>query len=161
MTSANLKISPATSQDVPTLLSLIQALAEYEKLPASATAENLRETLFGPRPYAEVLIARLDNVAVGYALFFHTYSTFLAAPGLYLEDLFVLEEHRCKGVGKALLARVAKIARERNCPRLDWSVLAWNKLAIDFYRRLGAAIYEDWRICRLEGDSLAALADFA
>jgi GNAT superfamily N-acetyltransferase len=158
---SSLTIAPATESDIPALLDLIRALAEYEKLPLTGSVEKLRETLFGPRPYAEVLLAKLDGKPAGYALFFHTYSTFLAAPGLYLEDLFVLEQHRCKGIGKALLARVAKITRERNCERLDWSVLAWNELAINFYKRLGAAVYDDWRICRLEGEPLAALADKA
>src|SRR6059058_5065546 len=107
-------------------MQLIRGLAEFEKLPLSATEQNLRETLFGPRPYAEVLIARLDDQPVGYALFFHTYSTFLARPSLYLEDLYVVNEHRSKGIGRAMLSRVAQIALERNCQRLDWTVLAWN-----------------------------------
>jgi len=155
----NLQIAPASIDDVPILLSFIRALAEYEKLPVDLSEDKLRDTLFGEHPYAEVLIARLDNLPVGYALFFHTYSTFLASPGLYLEDLFVLEEHRGKGIGRALLAYLAQIARGRNCQRLDWTVLAWNQRAIDFYKRLGAQVYSDWRICRLEGAELKQLAD--
>src|SRR5207244_9460845 len=120
-----LDIQPARESDVPVLMQLIRGLAEFEKLPLSATEEGLRETLFGPRPYAEVLIARLNDQPVGYALFFHTYSTFLTCPGLYLEDLYVVEAHRSKGIGRALLARVAKLAMERKCARLDWAVLAW------------------------------------
>jgi GNAT superfamily N-acetyltransferase len=157
--SAWISIAPANESDIPMLLKFIYALAEYEKLPVAATEQALRTTLFGPHPFAQVLIARRGDVPVGYALFFHTYSTFLASPGLYLEDLFVLEEHRGKGIGRALLARVAQIARERKCGRVDWTVLAWNERAIDFYKRLGAAIYSDWRICRLSGTELETLAE--
>jgi GNAT superfamily N-acetyltransferase len=136
-------------------------LAEYEKLSHEcvATEELLRKSLFGPRPYADVLMARLDGKPVGFALFFHNYSTFLAKPGIYLEDVFVLPEHRGAGVGKALLKRVAQIARERDCGRLEWSVLDWNEPAIEFYRRLGAIVMPDWRICRMTGDEIAKLAE--
>jgi len=154
-----LSIQAAAESDVPILFELIRGLAEYEKLPISATEQTLRETLFGEHPYAEVLIARLDKRPIGYALYFHIYSTFLARPGLYLEDLFVVQEHRSKGVGRALLARVAQIAVQRHCARLDWSVLAWNERAISFYQRLGASIFSDWRICRVSGDELAKLAE--
>src|SRR2546421_7051791 len=116
-----------------------------------ADEEELRRTLFGERPYAEVLIARLNRTPIGFALFFHNYSTFLAQPGIYLEDIFVLPEHRGLGVGKALLRRVAQIARERNCGRLEWAVLDWNQPAIEFYQRLGATAMPHWRICRVTG----------
>jgi GNAT superfamily N-acetyltransferase len=156
-----IEISPATRSDVPQILAFIRGLAEYEKLShlCVATEQSLARTLFGERPHAEVLIARLDGIPVGYALFFHTYSTFLAKPGLYLEDLFVLPEHRGKGVGKALIIRVAAIAQERDCGRLEWSVLDWNESAIGFYRNIGAAILDDWRICRMTEKELAALAN--
>src|SRR5204863_5983185 len=116
-------IRPARESDIPVLLMLIRGLAEFERLSVSATEEGLRQTLFGAKPYAESLIARLDDRPIGYAVFFHTYATFAAAPGLYLEDLFVVEEQRSRGVGRALLARVAQIALERKCARLEWSVL--------------------------------------
>jgi GNAT superfamily N-acetyltransferase len=158
--SKSIQIAPAAQSDVPTILRFIRALAEYEKLSHQcvATEQMLRETLFGKRVYAEVLIARLEQMPVGYALFFHNYSTFLAQPGMYLEDLFVLPECRGKGVGKALLAKVAQIARERDCGRLEWSVLDWNQPAIEFYKRLGATVMPDWRICRVSDDQLANLA---
>jgi GNAT superfamily N-acetyltransferase len=158
---SQLRIDPATADDVPMILRFIRALADYEKLTHQcvATEQLLRETLFGARAYAEVLIARLGDLPVGYALFFHNYSTFLAQPGMYLEDLFVLPDYRGKGVGKALLARVAQIARERNCGRLEWSVLDWNQPAIEFYQRLGATVMPDWRICRVASDGLAALGE--
>lgn len=155
-----IEVSPATSEDVPTILSFIRGLAEYEKLTHQciATEQSLRETLFGDRPFAEVLIARLDGTPAGFALFFHNYSTFLARPGIYLEDLFVLPELRGKGVGKALLIALAKIARDRNCGRLEWSVLDWNEPAVGFYQRLGATVMPDWRICRLTADGINKLA---
>jgi GNAT superfamily N-acetyltransferase len=155
---ASLNIRPANERDLPDLLTLVRGLAEYEKLPAPATVEGLRETLFGQRPYAEVLIAHLDQTAAGYALFFHSYSSFFARPGLYLEDLFVLSEHRGKGVGKALLSKVARIAQERNCRRLEWSVLDWNQPAIDFYLRVGATVLPEWRTCRMTENQIAKLA---
>src|SRR5262245_54797768 len=141
----SITISNATEQDLSTILSFIRGLAEYEKLTdmCVATEESLRETLFGPTPDAQVLIGRLNGAPVGFALFFHNYSTFLAKPGIYLEDLFVLPEHRKKGVGKALLVKLAQIARERNCGRLEWSVLDWNQPAIEFYQRLGAKVLPD------------------
>ena len=144
-------IRPATENDLQQIMEFIRGLAEYEKLSHQcvATGPALRETLFGPRRYAEVLIARLDDVPVGFALFFHNYSTFLAKPGIYLEDVFVLPEHRGEGVGKALLKSVAQIAKDRDCGRLEWSVLDWNKSAIQFYERIGATVMDDWRICRM------------
>jgi GNAT superfamily N-acetyltransferase len=156
----SITITPATEADVPAILAFIRGLAEYEKLADRmvATEDDLRRTLFGARPYAEVLIARMDGNPAGYALFFHSYSTFLARPGMYLEDLFVLPELRSRGVGKALLRGVAKIARQRDCGRLEWSVLDWNESAIGFYRRVGADIMDDWRICRLSGEGIEKLA---
>ena len=159
--SNSIQIRQATAEDVPTILSFIRGLAEYEKLAHQcvATEESLRHTLFSEKRYAEVLIAHLDNRPVGFALYFHNYSTFIAKPGIYLEDLFVLPEHRGKSVGKALLASVARIARERNCGRLEWSVLDWNEPAIEFYTRIGAKVMPDWRICRLTEQQIADVAE--
>jgi GNAT superfamily N-acetyltransferase len=161
MSGSAISILPATEADIPQILAFIRGLAEYEKLAHQcvATEESLRKTLFGARAYADVLIARLDGKPVGFALFFHNYSTFLARPGIYLEDVFVLPEHRGAGVGKALLKHVAQIARERECGRLDWSVLDWNEPAIEFYKRVGATVMPDWRICRMTGDQIAKLAE--
>lgn len=146
--------------DVPLILEFIQSLAEYERLrdACTATEERLRTTLFSEKPAAEVIIAEASGEPVGFALFFHNYSTFLAQRGIYLEDLFVKPEARGKGVGLALLSALARIAVERNCGRLEWAVLDWNQLAIDFYRRIGAVPLDDWRIFRMTGDSLAGLA---
>src|SRR5207248_8185404 len=144
-------IRAAAESDVPLILQFIRDLAEYERLSHKviATEERLRASLFGGWRFAEVIIGEEDGAAVGFALFFHNYSTFLAQPGIYLEDLFVVPEHRGVGAGKALLRRVAQIARERNCGRLEWSVLDWNEPAIEFYQRLGATVMPDWRICRM------------
>jgi GNAT superfamily N-acetyltransferase len=154
-----IRIEPATERDVPLILRLITALAEYEKLAHQviATESALRDTLFGDTPAAEVVIAYADDQPAGFALWFHNYSTFLAKPGLYLEDLFVLPEWRGKGIGRALLAHLARVAIARGCGRMEWSVLDWNEPAVGFYRRLGATILEEWRICRMTGDTLAAL----
>jgi GNAT superfamily N-acetyltransferase len=159
----SIDISPATPADVPEILLFIRGLAEYEKLThlCTATEESLRATLFGNQRFAEVLIARLNGSPAGFALYFHNYSTFLAKPGIYLEDLFVLPELRGKGVGKALLTKLAQIARERNCGRLEWSVLDWNQPAIDFYQRIGATVMPDWRICRMTESEIASLAEQA
>jgi GNAT superfamily N-acetyltransferase len=141
-------------------MALIRGLAEYEKLvhQLSMTPQALREHLFGERPYAEAVIARVGGDAVGYALWFHTYSTFLAKPGLYLEDLFVVPQRRGRGVGSALMRYVARVARERRCGRFEWSVLDWNEPAINFYRKIGADILPDWRVCRMDEDGIARLA---
>ena len=157
---ALISIAPATEADVPTILSLIRELAEYEKLldRVSATEASLRRDLFGPRPYAEVLMGRLDGRAVGYALFFHSYSTFLARPGIYLEDVYVRQSSRGRGVGKALLRGVARVARDRGCGRIEWSVLDWNKPSIDFYLSLGAVPMDEWTMYRLDEKGIAALA---
>lgn len=157
---ASITIRPATVDDVPLILYFIQELAAFEKLAtaAVATEDALRGTLFGPRPYAETLIASCDGEPAGFALFFHTYSTFLAAPGLYLEDLFVKPEFRSRGIGRALMIRLAQLTVERNCGRFEWSVLNWNEHAIRFYRSLGAAGMADWTIQRVEGAALTRLA---
>jgi GNAT superfamily N-acetyltransferase len=158
-----LRIRPATPADVPPLHALVRALAEYERLSAlcTSTEADLHAALFGPRPVAEALIARLDansEVAAGFALFFHTYSTFLGRPSLWLEDLFVRPEHRGAGIGQALIRALAGIAADRGCGRFEWAVLDWNEPAIRFYESLGAAVLPDWRIARVTGDALARLA---
>ncbi|MFA5940286.1 MAG: GNAT family N-acetyltransferase [Sinimarinibacterium sp.] len=154
------EIRAATATDVPVLLELVRALAEYEKLldEVVATEEALRETLFGERRYAEAIIAWQDDRALGFALYFHNYSTFLAKPGIYLEDLFVRPEHRGSGLGRKLLAAVAGIAVERGCGRLEWAVLDWNAPAIAFYARLGARPLKEWIVNRVTGETLRALA---
>jgi GNAT superfamily N-acetyltransferase len=151
-----LRIVPATERDVAVILGFIRQLAEYEKLShqVAATEELLRDTLFGARRVAEVLIGYLADEPAGFALYFHNFSTFLGRPGIYLEDLFVEPAHRGKGIGKALLVEIAKIAKERNCGRLEWAVLDWNKPAIDFYRRLGAVPLDDWTLFRVTGEVL-------
>ena len=138
----------------------MMALSQYEKLEheVTMTEDKLRVSMFGPRPYAEALLAEEDGTPVGFALFFHNYSTFLAQPGLYLEDLYVLESHRGKGIGKALLVHLAKIAVERNCGRMEWAVLDWNVDATGFYEKLGAKPNSEWTVYRLTGDSLNGLA---
>ena len=155
------RISPATASDVPVILEFIRQLAEYEKLShaVEATEEHLRRTLFGDHPYAEVLIAFWDELPVGFALFFHNYSTFLARPGIYLEDLFVNESARGRGVGKALLTRLAEVAITRGCGRVEWSVLDWNAPAIEFYQRMGASAMDEWTTFRLTGESLRGYAE--
>ena len=153
-------IRPATPGDEAGIFGLIRALAEFEHLThqVSGNPELLAEHLFGARPAAEALVAEASGELVGFALFFGNYSTFLTQPGLYLEDLFVLPAERGRGIGKALLTSLAQIARQRNCGRLEWSVLDWNTNAIAFYERAGATVMPDWRICRVTGESLAALA---
>ena len=155
-----MKIRPATEADLGTIEELIRALAEYERMADEVvmTGELLRQNLFGERPYAEVLIAEVDGEAAGFALFFHNFSTFVGRPGIYLEDLFVKPEHRAKGFGKALLKRLAEIAVERGCGRMEWAVLDWNEPAIGFYRKLGARPNDDWTVFRLAGESLRNLA---
>jgi GNAT superfamily N-acetyltransferase len=155
------RIRPAEEADVPLILRFIRELADYERLlhEVVATEERLRRTLFGPRPGAEVVIAEADGEPVGFALFFHNYSTFLAQPGLYLEDLYVRPEARGRGIGRALLAHLARLARERECGRLEWWVLDWNEEATRFYHSLGARPMDEWTVFRLTGDDLARLAD--
>jgi GNAT superfamily N-acetyltransferase len=160
VTTPAFRIERATERDVPTILNLIKGLAAYEKLAheVTATEEGLRRTLFGERPAAEVVIGYAGDKPVSFALFFHNYSTFLGKPGLYLEDLFVLPEWRGHGFGKRLLAHLASLAVERDCGRLEWSVLDWNEPAIGFYKSLGAKLMDGWSIFRVTGDGLRALA---
>jgi GNAT superfamily N-acetyltransferase len=146
--------------DVSTIFGLIQGLAEYERLSDAVVGSEdlLREHLFGARTFAEVLLAEVEGRAVGFALFFHNYSTFLTRPGVYLEDLFVLPEERGRGYGKALLAGLARLAFERGCGRLEWSVLNWNEPSIQFYRALGAVPMDEWTVNRVTGEALERLA---
>ena len=150
----------AVPDDVPLILELIRGLAEYEKLAHEciATEELLRRHLFGERSYAEVLIGEFDGAPVGFALFFHTFSTFLARPGIYLEDLFVKPEWRGRGFGRVFLKELARLALERGCGRLEWAVLDWNEPAIRFYRRLGAEPLDEWTTFRVTGEPLRYLA---
>ncbi|HET7338527.1 MAG TPA: GNAT family N-acetyltransferase [Candidatus Dormibacteraeota bacterium] len=155
-----LRIRAGALEDVPLIADLIRGLARYEKLEHEVvmTEEKLTDTLFGDRRYAETLIAEDEGEPVGFALFFHNYSTFLAQPGIYLEDLFVLPEKRGGGIGRALLQRLAQVAVDRGCGRLEWAVLDWNVDAIGFYERLGAKPNADWTIYRLTGESLQRVA---
>jgi GNAT superfamily N-acetyltransferase len=155
-----LAIRPATPDDLPLIAELIRALAEYEKLAHEVRFDEatLGEKLFGPRPYAEVLIGEIDGAPMGFALFFHNFSTFEGRPGIYLEDLFVRPEARGLGLGKALLAELARIAVERGCARLEWWVLDWNAPSIGFYRSLGARPMDEWTVMRVDGAALEALA---
>jgi GNAT superfamily N-acetyltransferase len=156
-----ISIRPATPGDLPLIAALIRELADYEKLLHEVRFDEgrLAEHLFGARPYAEVVIGEVDGAAQGFALFFHNFSTFEGKAGIYLEDLFVRPSARGAGLGKALLAHLAGLAVERDCARLEWSVLDWNEPAIGFYRKLGARPLDDWTVMRLDGDGLAALAD--
>jgi GNAT superfamily N-acetyltransferase len=158
--SAAITIRSATERDVPLILSFIRQLAEYERLldAVKATEEALRTTLFGAKPVGEVLIAEDGGTPVGFALFFQNYSTFLAQPGLYLEDLFVIPAARGKGIGRLLLEHLAQVAIDRGYGRVEWAVLDWNAPAIGFYRRIGAVPMQDWTIMRLTGDALTHLA---
>ena len=160
MNDALVTIRPATVDDVALIAQLIRELAEYERLAdaAVATEDGLREQLFGERPVAEVLVAEADGEAAGFALFFHTFSTFLGKRGLYLEDLFVRPAFRGLGLGRHLMAALARIAVKRDCGRFEWSVLDWNAPSIAFYRKLGATGMDEWTVQRLEGDALHALA---
>jgi GNAT superfamily N-acetyltransferase len=157
---ADFEIRAAAVDDVPVIFSFIKKLADYEKLAHEvvATEQSLRETLFGARKTAEVAIGYFEKKPVGLVLFFHNYSTFLGKPGLYIEDLFVDESYRRRGFGAALLGHVARLAIERNCGRLEWSVLDWNQPAIDFYKKLGAVPMSDWTVFRVTGRKLATLA---
>ena len=150
------EVRNATEDDVPLILSLIKDLAEYERLSHEvvATEEMLRDFLFGERPVAEVLIGEYGDEPAGFALFFHNFSTFLGRPGIYLEDLYVRPEFRGAGVGRALLVHIAGLAKERNCGRLEWSVLDWNEPAIRFYRGIGASPVSGWTVFRLSGEAL-------
>jgi len=157
------KIVPATERDLPLVLDFIRKLAEYEKLSHQvvATVELLREGLFGERRVAEVVLAYLAEEPVGFALYFHNFSTFVGRAGIYLEDLFVEPHHRGKGVGKALLAHVANLAVQRKCGRFEWAVLDWNTPSIEFYKNLGAVPLDDWSLFRLTGDALHRVASLS
>jgi GNAT superfamily N-acetyltransferase len=156
-----LTIRPAEKNDVPILLAFIQKIAVYEKLlhEVKATESILAESLFGKRPAAEAVLACYDGQPVGFAVFFHNFSTFLGRPGLYLEDLYVDEEFRGRGFGKSMLVYLARLARERNCGRFEWSVLDWNENSIRFYKNLGAEPMDEWTVFRLTGESLERLSN--
>jgi len=153
-------VRPARRDDVPAIVALIRELAVYEKLEhlATATPQTLEPHLFGARPACECLVGEQGGAVVGFALFFHNFSTFLCRPGLYLEDLYVQPAARGTGLGRQLLVRLAQIAVERGCGRFEWSVLDWNVSAQQFYERMGATMLPDWRICRVAGDALNKLA---
>lgn len=153
-------IKPATEKDVPLILWFIKQLAEYERLSheVAATEESLRATLFGEKRYAEVAIGYFQNQPVAFALFFHNYSTFFGRPGIYLEDLFVVPDMRGRGLGRALLGYLARLAKERDCGRLEWWVLDWNEPAIQFYQNLGAVPMSEWTVFRVTGETLEKLA---
>jgi GNAT superfamily N-acetyltransferase len=155
-----LEIRSATEADVPLILTLINELADYERLSHEvvATEEALRDSLFGERRVAEALLGYLEDDPAGFALFFHNFSTFLGKPGIYLEDLYVRPEFRGAGVGKALLVHLAGLAKERGCGRLEWSVLDWNEPAIGFYRGIGASPVSGWTVYRVTGEALEELA---
>lgn len=154
-----LSIRPATAADLPLIAQLIRELAEYEKLAHEVRFDEavLGAKLFGARPYAEVVIGELSGIPQGFALFFHNFSTFEGRPGIYLEDLFVRPAARGLGLGKALLSHLAKLALERDCARLEWSVLDWNAPAIGFYRKLGAQLMDEWTVMRVDGTALQQL----
>jgi len=154
-----IKIRFAEIHDTPTILHLIKELSVYEKLAHTVinTEDQIKTYLFGHHKFAEVLIANFDNHPVGFALFFHNYSTFVGKPGIYLEDLFVLPEMRGKGVGKKLFLELVRIAKDRNCGRIEWSVLNWNKPAIDFYKNMGAIPMDEWTVYRLTEDKISKL----
>ena len=155
-----LRIDPAIEADIPLLLSFIRELADFEQRAheAVASAALLKRHLFGARPVAEAVIARIDAQPVGFALFFHTFSTFLGKPGLYVEDVYVNPEFRSQGIGKALFVHLARLAKERGCGRMEWSVLVWNERAIEFYKNLGAVPLNEWTHYRLSGPALETLA---
>lgn len=159
--NSGFQIRQAIADDVPHIFSLIQALAEYEKLShqVTGTVEDLREHLFGDRVYVEAIVVEVEDKVVGFALFLPNYSTFLTKPGIYLEDLFVLPEYRRQGIGKAMLSYLGKLAIARNAGRIEWSVLDWNESAIAFYQSMGAKVLPDWRTCRVSQEALRYLAD--
>jgi GNAT superfamily N-acetyltransferase len=160
-TESDFQIRPASVEDVPVILELIRDLATYERAPdeVTATEEELVDVLFGERPAAEVLLVFEGQSPVGFAVYFYNFSTWLGRPGLYLEDLFVKPDKRGKGYGRALLVELAKIARDRECGRMEWAVLNWNEPAIKFYRTLGAKPMDEWTVFRLTRDEIARLAD--
>ena len=157
---ADFNVRAAELRDVAPMVQMIRELAAFEQLEhlVQVTPEKLRPHLFGEKPVAEAMVAEVDGKAIAFALYFTNFSTFLAQPGLYLEDLYVQPAHRAKGVGEALLTRLAALAAERGCGRFEWSVLDWNANAIRFYERMGATVMPDWRICRISGAALQAFA---
>ncbi len=161
MKTKTFTIRAATIVDVPIILELIRALATYERAPneVTATEDQLVDVLFGKKPAAEVLLAFEGDTPIGFAVFFHNFSTWLGRPGLYLEDLFVKPEHRGKGYGRALLIHLGKIAHERGCGRMEWAVLNWNEPAIEFYKTLGAKPLDEWKIFRLNREGIARLVE--
>ncbi len=163
VSSQTVTIRPVRPEDAATIANLVYELAVYEKLErfAQATPDDFRRHLFGPRPVAEAMVAEIDGAAVGFALWFTTFSTFRGRPGLYLEDVYVRPQFRGQGIGKALLANVARLARERGCARLEWSVLNWNTPAIGFYRSLGARPMDEWTVYRIADRPLEELAALA
>jgi GNAT superfamily N-acetyltransferase len=158
--SGTVTIRPAAAEELPLVLEFIRELARYERLEheVSATTADLAAALFGPRPYAEVVFACLEGIPVGFALFFHSFSTFIGKPGIYLEDLFVRPHARGRGIGRRLLAWLARTTLERGCARLDWAVLDWNAPSIAFYRSVGAVAQDEWTVMRVSGTSLERLA---
>jgi GNAT superfamily N-acetyltransferase len=155
-----LNIERATERDIPAIVRLVRQLAEYEKLEHAMVSreDDFRRALFGPQRNVDALMAFADDTAVGLALYFYNFSTFQGRRGIYLEDIYVEPEYRGRGIGSALLKRLAKIAKEENCGRMEWSVLTWNQPSIDFYHRLGAVTLDDWRIFRLTGEALDRLS---
>lgn len=153
-----MQIRAATPEDIPTLVGLINALADYEQLSHEVTGNpaDLERCLFGDHPYAEAVIAEVEGDPAGMALYFYNFSTFLMKPGLYLEDLFVLPAYRRQGIGQALLVYLGKLALAKGCGRFEWSVLDWNTPAIEFYRRMGADLKPEWQLCRVTGEALQA-----
>jgi GNAT superfamily N-acetyltransferase len=158
--SESLRIEPATERDIPLILEFVRGLAEYEKHldRVEATEARIRQTIFGAEPAAQVLFAYENETAVGFAVFFYTYSTFVGLQGLYLEDLYVKPEARGKGVGRALLRYLARLAKEKGCYRIEWAVLHWNEPAIGFYKNLGAVPMDEWAVYRLFGEPIERLA---
>jgi GNAT superfamily N-acetyltransferase len=159
--TSNFMVRTGTEEDAPVIFSLIKELAEYEHLSHEvvASVDDIRETLFGERPFAETLIGEYQGLPISFALFFYNFSTFLGKPGIYLEDLYVQPEQRGKGFGSEMLAHIATLAKERNCGRFEWSVLNWNTPAIRTYEKLGAAPMKEWILYRLSGEALDRLAD--
>jgi GNAT superfamily N-acetyltransferase len=158
-TDIKIEVRAGTVDDIPLLLSFIRSMAEFEKLTVTATEAILQESLFGDRPAAHTLLAFADGRPAAYAVYFFTFSTMVGKRGLWLDDLFVNPDYRKKGIAKALMAFLADLAIQNRCGRFEWSVLDWNKSAIDFYQGLGASVLEDWRICRLDEDECARLAE--
>lgn len=156
----SVRIAPATERDIPLILEFVRGLAEYEKHldRVEATEERIRKSIFGAEPAARAVFAYENDVAVGFAVFYYTYSTFVGLPGLYLEDLYVKPEARGQGVGRELLRYLARLAKEKGCSRIEWAVLNWNEPAIGFYKRLGAERLDEWNVYRLSGNELNRLA---